>query len=318
MVLNSLLNKMSKIGIVIPVVGKWDSMTKPCLDSIVTKHDKRIVIVDNVSHDNSLAEGMKLVGDNFHYKRNEENMGVTWAWNYGLRDCFVNHGCDYVFVINNDVVFHHEAIDRLVARFEVSKELENKSILIEGNGEKIADVPIGDGVVMVTCMNIRGDCNDIPTNIFKKNARDYEKVEEAEHPDFSAYMVSRKFWDKVGEFDEAYSVIGKAYFEDNDMHRRIKLLGFKAINCPSAIYYHHGSQSSAIAFGMTLIKNIHFEKNRDYFKYKWGGMPDTDGMNTLPFGDSKKYVDWTWQNSHKGDCDCDVKCKDIRAKFGYE
>jgi GT2 family glycosyltransferase len=280
---------MSRIGIGFTVVNNWQKFTKPALDSIVTKHDKRIVIYDNASVDDTQVESMKLVNDNFHYKRSEENVGCTIAWNYILRDCFQNHNCDYVAILNNDVLFHPEAMDRLVERFERADE----------------------DVVMVTSINVKGDCKGIPSNIFVLNTKDYENLDEGEHPDFSSFMVNRNFIEKVGYFDEAYSMIGRAYFEDNCQHRRIKLAGMKAINCPTSLYYHYGSGSRSQT--LTLPMNYRFESNRDYFMAKWGGMPDNDNPGRIdilfehPFNDLEKDYKWTLQSVNQDERDAIIR-----------
>jgi GT2 family glycosyltransferase len=192
-------------------------------------------------------------------------------WNLGMKDGFLNHGMDYVFVVNNDILFHRETIDRLVEKFERAD----------------------DDVVMITCNNIRSDCENMPKRIFTVNPAIYENVREDEHPDFSAFMVNRKFLEKVGEIDEGFSQIGGAWFEDNDTHRRIKLAGLRAIKLPSAIYYHYGSATSS---QIGQLKHLKFESNRDYFVGKWGGMPDVDGLYQHSFNDEVKNYRWTLQS----------------------
>ena len=233
-----------RIGVVMVGVNLFDKYSKPALDSIKSKHDLYIVYVDNGSTDNTLQEAMKLVNENFHYKRFETNEGLQKAWNYGINDCFVNHGCDYVLVPNNDVLFHPEAIDRLVERFELELPQE----------------VIASDLVMVTCMNIRGEC-PTPQDIFTKDTADKVDVPESEHPDFSGFMINRKCWDEVGEFDELFF---PSYFEDNDLHRRIQLSGLKAITLPTALFYHYGSmtQNQDLNPLTAIMKSQRFEMTR--------------------------------------------------------
>jgi GT2 family glycosyltransferase len=280
-----------KIGIVMPTVNNWQKFTRPMIDSIKSKHDLYFVIVDNASTDNTEVEAMKFVNDSFHYKKNTENVGCSIAWNYGIRDCFINRECTYVAVFNNDVLLHPNAIDNLIDRFE----------------KKDKDI------VMVTCINVKGDCKDIPSNIFTLNDMDWGKTEEGEHPDFSGFMMSKECWDKVGQFDEAFSEIGGAYFEDSDYHRRIKLAGLKAINCPQALFYHYGS-GSKMEGKFTIPPNLRFESNRDYFCAKWGGLPENDGalgdrLWTHPFNDETKDYRWALRNESKD------KQEEIIAKY---
>ena len=283
-----------KIGVVCPVINNWSKYTKPMLDSVKSGHQLYFVIVDNMSNDETFTEATKLITQDFHYKRNPDNWGCSRSWNYGLQDCFINHGCDYVLVTNNDVLFHPKAIDRLVERFE------EETVISTGfsDDERMNVYGKDDDLVMVTCMNVKGDCQNIPDNIFKLDAKGWATTEESEHPDFSGFMVNRDFIERVGYFDEAYSDIGGAYFEDNDQHRRIKLAKAKAINCPQALFYHHGSGSRREG-KITLPMNYRFESNRDYFVAKWGGMPDSPGLWDNPFNDPKKDWKWTLQSEPK-------------------
>lgn len=275
-----------KIGVVIAVVNLWDKFTKPAIDTIKSRYNIRIVLVDNGSRDQTPIEAMKLVTDNFHYKRNDQNMGVQWSWNYGIHDCFVNQGCDYVLVANNDVLFNPGSIDLLIGRFE--KETNRVP------DDDLSHLDLSDSnLAMVTCMNIAGECAT-PGEVFTKNPSEKSQVEESEHPDFSAFMINRKCWEAVGEFDEGFF---PAYYEDNDYHRRIKLAGLKAIVLPTAIYYHFGSQTQTQALNRPLVDSSNSHK---YFISKWGGDPEIGGelgerLWKHPFNDEKNTYKWSKQ-----------------------
>ena len=299
-----------RIGVVMVGVNLFDKYSKPALDSIKSKYDLYIVYVDNGSTDNTLQEAMKLVNENFHYKRFETNGGLQKAWNYGINDCFVNHDCKYVFVPNNDVLLHPEAIDRLVDRFLESEEFNNAGFVASTCDQGVT-MPITEDLVLVTCMNIAGECLT-PQDIFAKDPTDKVDVPESVHPDFAAFMINRTCWETIGEFDELFA---KAYFEDNCFHRRIKLAGLKAITLPTALFYHYGSrtQNQDLNPLTAITKSQMFEKNRRFYIQKWGGGTDEEKF-THPFNDPKKDLRWTLQSSHAEDCDCEVKCREIRRQ----
>jgi GT2 family glycosyltransferase len=193
-----------------------------------------------------------------------------------MKDCFINHGCDLVLIINNDVVFHPEAIDRIVDEF----------------GKQPSEI------VMITAMNVRDECGGNPDNLLTLDISKYETLESPESPDFSGFMVNKKFLDEVGEADEGF---GLSYHEDNDLHRRVRLAGLNAIKCPSALYFHYGSRTRAEAGGgFTEISHQSFRNSRDYFTRKWGGPPEPDGqlrdrLWTHPFNDESKNWKYTKQ-----------------------
>jgi GT2 family glycosyltransferase len=89
--------------------------------------------------------------------------------------------------------------------------------------------------------------------------------------DFYCFMVDiPKLIEKVGWFDEN---IFPAYFEDNDMHRRLILANAKTYLLPHIHVSHVGSATQNFEPGNPVVPPHVFEKNRSYFIEKWGGHP---------------------------------------------
>lgn len=90
------------------------------------------------------------------------------------------------------------------------------------------------------------------------------------------FLLNRETYLKVGEFDEK---IFPAYFEDNDYAYRLKLAGEKIIT-------NRFMDPDLFRNSMTIAKdnsfNANFEKNRQYFIQKWGGIPGEEKF-TKPF-----------------------------------
>lgn len=272
---------MPKVQIIITCINLWESYTKPCIDSIKTKYSHRILVIDNGSTDQTQEEATKLVSEKFIYQRNDTAWCCSKSWNFGVKNG-IDWGADYFLVLNNDILLHPETIDRLVERLEAAKRKlvalpVELSLAQRFNPEINIAVPTGPEVfesellAMVTAMNIRGECEK-PKDIFAKDARSYELAAESEHPDFSAFMLTKAGYEKIGDFDEQFV---PCYFEDNDYHYRVNLAGLKAITLPTAIYYHFGSktQTEALGEGKTVSTHATFNNNRAYFMSKWGGMP---------------------------------------------
>lgn len=271
-----------KIQIVVPAINLWEKYTKAALDSVseammrAKAHgiDCRVLFIDNASTDQTKIEAGKLVSELFSHKRNEERWGFQKSVNYGVNDAF-ERGFDIALVCNNDIVLHPEALWRLAERFE------------KGDSE----------LGMVTCMDVRGEMNEkgiAPSDIGRLVAQDYLEVEEAPHPNFSAFAVNRFCWETVGEFDEAFA---PAYFEDNDYHYRMKLAGVEAVVYPPALFYHYGSrtQNEANESGLPIMPPPMFENNRATYVRKWGGVPNEEKWK-YPF-DNPALDFWTTKQS---------------------
>lgn len=88
---------------------------------------------------------------------------------------------------------------------------------------------------------------------------------------FCVCLVKHSCWTKVGPFDEKF---WPGYFEDNDYHRRMKLKGIAERFVLGADYYHHVSATLSTLSGKEREEHDRcFERNRDYYRDKWGGLP---------------------------------------------
>lgn len=108
-------------------------------------------------------------------------------------------------------------------------------------------------------------------------------------PDYSCFVIKpREFVEKFGLFDETFT---PAYFEDNDMHYRIKVAGGKSALRLDARIYHKGSVTQFSMHGGVVTSPM-FEENRAYYISKWGGQPREERFTT-PFNDpNKTHKDW--------------------------
>jgi GT2 family glycosyltransferase len=234
------------LTIVIPCLNLWTKFTKPCLDSIKTGYPYRIVLVDNGSTDETCDEASKMVGAAFQHRRYENNTGTARSWNWGIVDGF-EKGADWVLVLNNDILLHPACIDRLVQRMQQDQ----------------------GAVGLVSALDVRGEVGT-PQDVFNIHSDSKADVAESEHPNFSAFLLSRRCFELVGPFDEAYY---PAYFEDNDYHYRILRAGLRAIVHPPAMFYHYASRTQYEARTSPVVTGKDFEKNRVYYIRKWGGPP---------------------------------------------
>lgn len=248
-----------KVGIVMPCINLWHKYTLPALISVATAQriaatkniETAVLLIDNASTDDTQEFASKR--DGIQYHRNEEMWGFQRSVNFGVNH-FLDQGFEVVLVLNNDIVLHEEAIARLVERFEKG------------------------GVAMATCLDATGECERNPLNVPKLNSVEKESCPETENPCFSAFMVNRECWEKVGEFDELFH---PAYYEDNDYHYRIQLAGLVAITYPPAMFFHWGSATQLEALGRPLTSS---SNQHALYLQKWGGNPGKEVFKS-PFND---------------------------------
>ena len=181
-----------------------------------------------------------------------ENRILAKSWNDGiLRSKEMN--ADLVLVLNDDILFAPGTLQGLVDGWR------NKP----------------GHVVMVTGQNVRGNC-ETPIDIFNYECPLNNEAIYNYNPDFACFMTSPDILEIVGKFDENFA---PAYFEDNDYHRRIKLLGFDAASINWAPYYHYGSITQNYDQNNPVVVPPAFEANRFYYNNKWGGEPGKETFN---------------------------------------
>lgn len=260
-----------KIYVVVPIYRTNDlhaDFAIQTINSIRTGmgHELRLGLIENTEKaaDKLYYSPVWRAGTNLDISPNENN--VSKAWNKGVQ-LGMGWGADYIIVANADIIFNRDCIDNLVNFAQLHPEF----ILWSAS-----DWP---------------DLRTIQTPNMDENFD--------EHPHFSCFMVNDRLFSKVGRFDENFV---PAYFEDNDMHHRILVAGEKAAKTGSAKFYHFGSRTIKTDDELNRRNAITYEKNRQYFKSKWGYDPHGTAFSNEdrvtkgyhhPFNDESRSVkDW--------------------------
>jgi GT2 family glycosyltransferase len=157
------------------------------------------------------------------------DLGVSAAWNFVLETLFSKWQADHVLVVNNDTY--------LPSWFY-------KTLLM-------APFPFVTGVTVRTMDEIA----EIPKSLSFSNG-----------PDFSAFLIHREAWEKIGPFDEDMVL----YAQDLDYHVRGSRLGVQMVNS-GLPFYHKGSQTLQQAHPYTrLLIQKRADQDRDAFLAKYG------------------------------------------------
>lgn len=195
------------------------ALTKRCIESVRNQSiETTIYAVDNGSTDGTPDW---LTDQGIIFWDRKFNAGVSAGWNTVLRFIFDGAPCwDHALVLNNDVVLPSGFYSELLSY----------------------DVPFVTGVA---------------TNNMTEMIEPHDRMPLSPHPDFSAFLIRRECWEKVGQFDERMVL----YCSDCDFHIRAHRLGmplWKA-NCP---YFHVNSQTMKQSAPEDRAK-IHQRANED-------------------------------------------------------
>ncbi len=206
-------------------------LTKKAIDSVLAQDiPVRLMILDNASTDATVEYTRSLSLQTAVFN---PSIGVSRGWNYGLR-YFFEMGEEHVLVVNNDVELPYSFY---------------RSLLEEGGGF-VTGVGVDDhGQV---------DADALSSN---PNANNTKRP----HPHFSAFLVRKWVWDKVGPFDESMEL----YVSDADYHLRMHQLGIPAYT-NGMPFYHVGSATIKRNPEEARAIQMQADKDRETFFKKWG------------------------------------------------
>ena len=220
------------IAIGIPTVNLWQYLEQT-IDSIKTKHEYKLLLVDNHSIDGTREKIEQYPCDHI---LNDTNVGVSKSWNQIISWGLAHDDCDIVFMLNNDIVLKEITIDNMVA-----------TILEEGK-EAVSGLNIGSKPEMLEFFTCSEDRYNTAMN-------------------FSCFGLTRPAITRVGLFDEGFQL---AYYEDNDYHHRMKLEEVDGVCDMWAPFTHYGSRTIKEG-GVDHTRA--FKHNQGYFLNKWGYLP---------------------------------------------
>lgn len=215
-------------------------LTKACVESL----DNQNIITDVFVYDNGSTDGTHdwLVSKGRPNKSgrwtwhsiNCVNSGVSHGWNTGLGFLF-DEGADHVLVVNNDTFFPPWFYrDLLATQAQSLARVEFVTGVSVGTMEEIATPPPPKSLV--------------------------------ESPDFSAFLIFRSAWEKIGEFDESMV----HYASDLDYHIRAHRKGVHLWNA-GVPFYHERSSTLKNASAKDRRKiELQADADRARLTEKWG------------------------------------------------
>ena len=281
-----------KLHIVMPVINCVE-LTKQAIGSIGSS--SMVHLIDNASTDETRQWGHHREEHpegnvRVHYIRNDKRKSVSASWNQGIDFALADPECEYIAILNNDIVLHPKTLNHLM-------QFIDHTHYLMATGDNIKD-----RMSIETLLSM-----ELPvayTDFDCQEINDWR----AEGPDFSCFMITRETLRVIGKFDEHFE---GAYCEDWDYHIRCnrawnhiknhndfditpQYVHFKRLT--TAPYYHYASQT--IARNVTLRHDIstYHGRNQAYYVQKWGAIHDKamDGEGFVqPFGDAtKNWRDW--------------------------
>lgn len=215
---------MVKLFVVI-VTYKGEQWYDRCFTSLrESTISVQTIVIDNASNDGTV-EYIREHFPEIHLIESKENLGFGKANNIGMRYA-LDHGCDYVFLLNQDAWVDADALEKLV---EIHSKHSEYGILspIHLNAEKTG---IEKGLVLYLDDRRVTDKALFEDLYFGR----LKEVYDTKYINAAAWLLPRKTLETVGGFDPIFSHYG----EDDNYLQRVMYHKIKIGICPLCVAVH--------------------------------------------------------------------------------
>lgn len=209
------------------------------IDSINTKIDHEIIVVDNASTDGS-SQFIQKKYPSVKLIKAEKNLGFAAGNNLGLKAA---HG-DFVLLLNSDTQIIADAIDQCVSYLKSNNHigiLTPKLILPDG----AIDLACHRGFPTLTnslfyFLKIEQTFPTIPFfSGYHQTYQDFDQIHQVDAVSGAAMFIRKKVIDQIGLLDERFFM----YAEDIDFCLRAKNSGWQIVYFPEGTVIHHKGSS---------------------------------------------------------------------------
>ena len=242
------------LSIIIPVLNQIE-FTDNCLKSLRENiiQPPEIILIDNGSTDPYRDLIEKYRDLNMLYVRNETNVGVNSAWNYGI----YKTRRPYVLFLNNDTYCNKYFIKKIL------KTMEDPEIGI--------------------CIPIR----EVTIKRVELVNKDEDPVlEKAKYIEGWAYTLRREIYNKIGPIPS----ILKTYMGDTYYFESSECLGYKVMQMINNTVWHSGSVTIKTRSDQIEMRREHKEENHSWRKMRESIFKEIRQKNNTDFPSSSEQI----------------------------
>lgn len=221
-----------------------------------------IIVVDNMSTDDSYSILQKYESEKIHIVRTDKNGGYGYGNNYGIGILYDEYNCEFSIIANPDVVFSDECINAL-------KEIlikDDKAIIaapIQINGFTNKEIESTSWSIPSYVNYVVGPlyiCGSIYSRLRKKPKYN-NAIEYVDCVPGAFLMVKNREFLLMGGYDENIFL----YCEESIIGYKAKQNGYRSILCRNKQYEHYHSLSINRSIGKVVNQKKILFKSRMYF-----------------------------------------------------
>ena len=194
---------IAKIFVII-VTYKGNQWYERCFTSLRnSEYPVQTIVIDNASNDGTV----EYIRENFpeiYLIESEKNLGFGRANNIGMRYA-LDHGCDYVFLLNQDAWIKPESVYELVRIHEKFPEYGVLSPMHITADNKFICAQIEDGMT--------NHANSLLSDMYFQCMKE---IYQFTYVNAAAWLINRKTLETIGGFDPIFFLYGE---DDNYLQR---------------------------------------------------------------------------------------------------
>jgi len=240
-----------------------------CLASVKDANIKtsyEVIVVDN-DEKKTIENELKKKFSFVRYIKSPRNIGFGAGNNLGVKYA----KGEFLFFLNPDTIVKNNAIDNLIEFLERNKnagivaplllDKTNKPYPLQGTKELN---PL-NGAFALSFINKLFPNNPISKKYWLLNWNK-NSIKEVDVVPGTAFVIRRNIFEKVGGFDERFFL----FFEESDLCKRVRSLGYKIIIKPeSKIIHLWGKSTSQIKDAKTIFTKSRFNYFQKHYGFIW-------------------------------------------------
>lgn len=239
------LNRLKPIVTIVILNYNGVAFLQQFLPSVMatTYINKRVVIADNCSIDNSLM-WLKENYPEIQLLQNTKNNGYAGGYNWALK----NIESDYYVLLNSDVEVCKDWIEPIIELMEKDNKIAacQPKILSWHNKNNFEYAGASGGYIDAFGYPFcRGRIFDFCEN----DLQQYNTVEKTFWASGAALFIKSKIFHELGGFDERFF----AHMEEIDLCWRIQLAGYSIAIQPASVVYHVGGGTLPKSYQKTFL-----------------------------------------------------------------
>jgi len=240
------MESKKKVFVIIVNWNGWKD-TLICLESLVKIRKKDIQLETVVVDNGSTNESVEVIRKKFPgvtLLETGKNLGFTGGNNVGMQYA-INHGADFIWLLNNDTIVHRDVLSFLKAFDDPKVGIIGSKIYFapgrEFHHDRYAEKERGKVIWYAGGLVDWDNVYASHRGVDEIDHGQYDKMELTQFVTGCSMMIRRDVLDRIGLLDDKYYL----YLEDLDYCLRAKKAGFKLMYVPSSVLWHVNAGSSA-------------------------------------------------------------------------